>query len=204
MKVTAFLKVSKWRGGIWHQICLPCQFLLRKNYHAFHLDPGLTTVANCLSESWGRSCKARCLLPSWHYKRQSLSTKPGLRAGPSLDTGYQIQSLRSHLKYPSGTSLVAQWLRILLPMQGTQDWALVWEGPTCRGAVKPVSRNYWACALEPSSPKYRSLRAWSPCSATREATAMRRPRTATKSSPRSPQLEKARMQQRRPNAAKNK
>ena len=33
---------------------------------------------------------------------------------------------------------------------------------------------------------------------------MRSPRTATKSSPRSPQLEKARVQQQRPNAAKNK
>ena len=37
-----------------------------------------------------------------------------------------------------------------------------------------------------------------------EATAMRSPRTETKSSPCSPQLEKARVQQRRPNAAKNK
>ena len=33
---------------------------------------------------------------------------------------------------------------------------------------------------------------------------MRSPRTTTKSSPRSPQLEKARVQQQRPNAAKNK
>ena len=33
---------------------------------------------------------------------------------------------------------------------------------------------------------------------------MRSPRTATKSSPRSPQLEKAHAQQRRPDAAKNK
>ena len=33
---------------------------------------------------------------------------------------------------------------------------------------------------------------------------MRSPRTATKSSPRSPQLEKAHVQQRRPNAAKKK
>ena len=33
---------------------------------------------------------------------------------------------------------------------------------------------------------------------------MRSPRTATKSSPRSPQLEKARVQQRKPNADKNK
>ena len=43
-------------------------------------------------------------------------------------------------------SLVAQWLRICLPMQGTWVRALVWEDPTCRGATRPVSHNYWACA----------------------------------------------------------
>ena len=41
-----------------------------------------------------------------------------------------------------GTSLVAQWLRICLSMQGTQVRSLVWEDPTCRGGTKPVSHNY--------------------------------------------------------------
>ena len=54
-------------------------------------------------------------------------------------------------KYPVGASLMAQWLRILLPIQGTRVWALVWEDPTCCGAAKPVHHNYWACALEPAS-----------------------------------------------------
>ena len=35
-----------------------------------------------------------------------------------------------------GTSLVAHWLRICLPMQRTRVRALVWEDPTCRGATK--------------------------------------------------------------------
>ena len=39
-------------------------------------------------------------------------------------------------------SLVAQWLRVCLPMQGTRVRALVWEDPTCRGATEPVSHNY--------------------------------------------------------------
>ena len=39
-------------------------------------------------------------------------------------------------------SLVAQGLRICLPMQGTRVRALVWEDPTCRGATRPVSHNY--------------------------------------------------------------
>ena len=87
---------------------------------------------------------------------------------------------------------MAQLLRILLPTQGTQVRSLVGEDPTCCGATKPACRNYW-------SPGAESL-----CSATREATATRSPCTSTKSSSRSTQLEKAHVQQRRPNTAKNK
>ena len=39
-------------------------------------------------------------------------------------------------------SLVAQWLRICLPMQGTRVQALVQEDPTCHRATKPVHHNY--------------------------------------------------------------
>ena len=42
----------------------------------------------------------------------------------------------------AGASLVAQWLRICLPMQGTRVRVLVWEDPTCRGATGPMSHNY--------------------------------------------------------------
>ena len=52
------------------------------------------------------------------------------------------------------TSLVAQWLRIRLPTQGTRVRALVQEDPTCRGATKPMNHNYWACALQPMSQNY--------------------------------------------------
>ena len=41
-----------------------------------------------------------------------------------------------------GTSLMVQWLRIHLPMQGTQVRALVWEDSTCCGATKPMCHNY--------------------------------------------------------------
>ena len=107
-----------------------------------------------------------------------------------------------------GTSPVAQWLRIHLPMQGTWVQSLVWEDPTWHGATKPMCHNYWVCALEPVSHSY-----WAHvpqllkpvclglCSTTREATAMRSLCTTTKSSPCSPQQEKARTQQWRPNTA---
>ncbi|KAJ8797796.1 hypothetical protein J1605_016998 [Eschrichtius robustus] len=57
--------------------------------------------------------------------------------------GLCLLSLLSLLKnYILGASLVVQWLRICLPMQGTRVRALVWEDPTCRGATGPVSHNY--------------------------------------------------------------
>ena len=66
-----------------------------------------------------------------------------------------IQNNNIHYKNQQlGASLVAQWLRIHLPMQGTWVQALVQEDPTCRRATKPVRHNYWACALEPASHNY--------------------------------------------------
>ena len=54
----------------------------------------------------------------------------------------------SHLKALWGISLVLQWLRICLPMQGTWVWSLVWEDPTCCRETKPLRHNYWSpCAL---------------------------------------------------------
>ena len=52
------------------------------------------------------------------------------------------QSLCQAQKKVAGTSLMAQWLRIRLPMQGTRVRALFGEDPTCRGATKPVCHNY--------------------------------------------------------------
>ena len=62
-----------------------------------------------------------------------------------------------------------------------------------------MPRSNWA-----REPRLLSLRVWSLCSATREAAIVRDPHTAMKSGPRSPQLEKALAQKRRPNTAKNK
>ena len=44
---------------------------------------------------------------------------------------------------------MAQWLRIRLPVQGTRVQALVWEGPTCRGATKPQLLSLRSRAREP-------------------------------------------------------
>ena len=61
-----------------------------------------------------------------------------------------------------------------------------------------MPRSDWA-----REPQLLSLRVWSLCSETREATMVRGPRTAMKSGPRLPQLEKALEQKLRPNIAIN-
>ena len=62
------------------------------------------------------------------------------------------------VKAVRGASLVAQWLRVCLLMQGTRVRALVWEDPTCHGATRPVSHNYWACASGACAPQQERLR----------------------------------------------
>ena len=62
----------------------------------------------------------------------------GPSSPPIINT--ELQGLPSELT--RWASLVAQWLRMRLPMQGTWVRALVWEYPTCRGATKPVHHNY--------------------------------------------------------------
>ena len=54
------------------------------------------------------------------------------------------REIKETLSFTTATwaSLVAQWLRVCLPMQGTRVRALVWEDPTCHGAIGPVSHNY--------------------------------------------------------------
>ena len=63
------------------------------------------------------------------------------------DTATSGKELQETLREPpkrtsSWASLVAQWLRIHLPMKGTRVRALVREDPTCRGATKPMRHNY--------------------------------------------------------------
>ena len=68
------------------------------------------------------------------------------------------------------------------------------SGPGLGGSHMP--RSGWA-----REPQLLSLRIWSLCSATREATIVRGPHTAMRSGPCLPQLEKALAQKRRLNTA---
>ena len=133
--------------------------------------------------------------------------EPGLYIGTPFN---KWRETRLDLNWKLPPEATFRWRGSSLSMQGTRVQALAWEDPTWHGATKPVYHNYWAWALEPASHNYRTPRATTTeaCAPRaralqREATAVRSPRTAMKSSPRLLQLEKARAQQRRPNATIN-
>ncbi|KAJ8795982.1 hypothetical protein J1605_002744 [Eschrichtius robustus] len=65
----------------------------------------------------------------------------GLRTAMKSDGALQRWGIHSNKNLDTETSLVAQWLRICLPMQGTRVRALVREDPTCHRAAKPVHHN---------------------------------------------------------------
>ena len=97
---------------------------------------------------------------TWGQQTMQSSSPP--LAGTSDHFLIQISVFIHRVKKPLRASLVAQWLRIRLPMQGTWVRALIWEDPTCRGAH--VCQNYWACAPQPASHNYwaRTPRAHAP------------------------------------------
>ena len=90
----------------------------------------------------------------WFFGREAhgiLAPRPGMEPTPPALEGEVLtagppgkspMTFFFFLKSKYWASLVAQWLRIRLPMQGTRVQALVQKDRTCRGAMKPVGHNY--------------------------------------------------------------
>ena len=90
--------------------------------------------------------------------------------------------------------------------KGFPGGAVVENLPANAGATgwsPGLGRSHMPRGNRAREPQLLSLRVWSLCSATREATILRGPRTAVKSGPHLPQLEKALAQKRRPHTAIN-
>ena len=92
----------------------------------------------------------------WHL--HSIFPCVWIQANP-LKTGYVLTSVCFKMKCKwqemyeeprTGTSLVVHWLRICLPMHGTQVQCLAWEDFTRHRATKPMCGDCWSLhALEP-------------------------------------------------------
>ena len=112
------------------------------------------------SQGWPHSNKSRldrvapCLLskvPLKHIlERFSLKWEQG-EVGKSHGHGFKLSS---------STPLVAQWLRILQPMQRTRVRSLVREDCTCHWTTTPTYHNHWARLLQllkPTHPRAHAL-----------------------------------------------
>ena len=106
-------------------------------------DPMATRSARVDGRGGGRS--------SLCFGFQGVFSEPQIRAHASLmnsRTGTTRPVLSTVLLEGTDSlenwesSLVVQWLRICLPMQGTWVRFLVQEDSICRGATKPASCNY--------------------------------------------------------------
>ena len=90
---------------------------------------------------------------TWKIFPQTLSGSVYFK--PFFSSGTHILSPQGPVKSVlTGTSLIAQWIRLCLPMQGTRVQCLVQEDSTSHRATKPVHHNQWARTLQPASPHY--------------------------------------------------
>ena len=101
----------------------------------------ITFISTLLTQNWNHPLTANI----------EISNLPGL--------DHQELWLEGTQKW-YGASLVAQWLRVCLPMQGARVRALVWEDPACRGAAGPVRHSCWACASGACAPQQERPRQW--------------------------------------------
>ena len=159
--MTNFLSILKWIQL--HEILIVSRWMITILIALCH-PPLESSNVVCLIAywlCWQVSClrKSKILKPkpasvAWHRiksQRQSFGWSRVL-LGISLRAAVHLRDSFGRAKAKCRASLVAQWLRIRLPMQGT--WVLVREDPTCCGATKPVRHSYWACSPEPTSHNY--------------------------------------------------
>ena len=121
-------------GKLWHKCPWVGSQLCRHAGQREALGPGVAT-AGTLENS--------VFIFKTYLKKQKKSQLNNLTIHiKQLEKEEQKKPEVSRRKEIIGASLVVQWLRICLPMQGTRVRALVWEDPTCRGATGPVSHSY--------------------------------------------------------------
>ena len=111
-----------------------------------------------------KGMRAQLYLKTWlslqtNVLRFAASTSASSFQSPlsiALTSQFAVQTSRlpSFKNKPGRSSLVAQWIRIHLPMQGTQLRSLVREDSTCCGTSKPVCHNCWVPMLQLLKPTY--------------------------------------------------
>ena len=115
---------------------------------------------------WYQTCnnaEAYCIAIQWHTIPLPLQRKEC-----STDTCCHVGEPRKHAKEKrSWISLIAQWVRICLPMQGTRvQSCFPGRSHTLRGPTEPSSHSSWASVLQllqPACCEPAPVSARSPC-----------------------------------------
>ena len=160
--------------------------------------PLLLLPSVCRTRTWTWTNSGRCWgtgkpgglqsMGSWTWLGNWTTTTSLPSETAEVKEREHTRCLNSNREWISGTSLVAQWLRLHMLTQGTWVWSLVQDDPTCCRVAKPVCHNYWALYTM-------SHNTLEPVLCKREATSMRSLGTTVKSGPCLPQWEKAHVQQ---------
>ena len=127
------------------------QVLHKSQHHFIPLVPSCAATTTVINNDMSiNHLHSNLFLDVSFQRRFDMGHKPCVMVSGLLSSTYMIllnpATLRrredgTDRKGP-GTSLVAQWLRIRLPVPETWVRALVWEDPTCHGATKPMCHNY--------------------------------------------------------------
>ena len=128
---------------------------------------------------------------TWHSQIKKILKKKKKNSLP--------MRLYSVIRKWTWTSLVEQWRRIWLLMQGTWVQSLVQEDSTCQGATKSIHHKHWARMLQLLKPLQLE-----PVFHSKRGHYNKKPGQCMKTRPHPPQLEKAHTQQWRPGITKNK
>ena len=130
-------------------LCLPRSWSQRTSNQVLCLEVfGFSAISG-----WGTTCPSESLsifFLGWADRKKAYNLHP---AAPSRQSFWPSTS-EFLFKDEGRISLVVQWIRIRLPMQGTQVWSLIQEDSTCQVGMKPVGQNYWARALERTNRAY--------------------------------------------------
>ena len=99
---------------------------------------------------WAVSANSRVIHSQHCTEHVGEEGVPHLASGNGVSRPWVSRQYKNPSKACTRTSLVAQRLRICLPMQGTPVRYLVQKDSTCHRATKPMCCNYWSlCSLQP-------------------------------------------------------
>ena len=132
--------------------CLPQLFprLLPPNSLQLEIVQNLVLTNKMKIGYWGRNRSNSQNHKTYREIRYQFYNQPLRKIDEDLQRIHLLQFLElEYFKTMIWASLMAQWQKICLPMQGTWAGSLIWKDSVSCRATKPMCHNHCACAPEP-------------------------------------------------------